>query len=491
MYTEAILGILLLLLWWKAFLKKPADLPPGRWGLPLVGYIPFTKKSMEEQLLDLNKEHGDIYVWRMGTQVMVFLHSYEMCKEALGRQDFVNRPDWQFFTFGEKVALGVGGSNGSLWHSNRRFTLRQLKDQGMGKSRLVSSVHEQTKMLLGNVRQQVGKSGPVPHAIRVAVVNVIWHMVAGITYDVDDAKLKGFLQLMDNFNDYSFYTTILDMFPWLGHLPLSLKNRLFYLDQEEIFKERFMEYFYELIEEHRSSMDPENPRDLMDAYLMEMREAPEREEVARSEKDLAILILDLFFAGSETTTSTLTFIMYYLAVFPEAQRKLQQEIDRVLPDGALATLEDKARLPYTEAVIHEVLRMSSLVPGGVQHCASKDTQFAGYTIPKGSIINYAIASVHYDPRYWKQPEKFMPERWLDAEGKFNTKKEGFLPFGVGKRVCLGESLARMELLIFTAAVFQNFNISSPPGSPLDITPDPKQPMFHLPRNQNIYITARN
>ncbi|XP_047471897.1 cytochrome P450 2L1-like [Penaeus chinensis] len=489
MLTEVILGVLLVILLWKVCLKKPAGLPPGRWGLPLIGYIPLTKKSMEEQLVDLNKEHGDIYIWRIGTQVMVFLHSYEMCKEAFARQEFTNRPDWSLFNSNEKVALGVVGSNGIHWHTNRRFTLRQLKDQGMGKSMLVSGIHEQAEMLIGKLREQAGKQKPVPYAIRVAVVNVIWHMVAGKTYDVDDPKLKEFVELMDEFNDYSQYNAILDLFPWLKIIPDFIKNRLFSLDKMNSADKKFMDYFYEVIEEHKTSLDPDNPRDLIDGYLLEMQGA-EQEEVVRSEKDLALLIFDLFFAGSETTSSTLTFAMYYLAAFPEVQRKLQEEIDRVLPDGDLPTLEDRARLPYLEGVIHEVLRMSSLIPGGVQHCATRDTHFAGYTIPKGSIINSAAASIHFDSRYWDQPEKFLPERWLDKDGKFCTKREGFLPFGVGKRVCLGESLARMETLIFFAAVFKNFTISSPPGILLDITPNPNQPMFHIPRKQDIYITER-
>lgn len=445
---------------------------------------------MEEQLDDLNKEHGDIYVWRMGTQVMVFLHSYEMCKEAFARQEFTHRPDWLFFNpSNEKVALGVGGSNGPHWHTNRRFTLRQLKNQGMGKSTLVSGIHEQANMLIGKFQEQAGKSAAVPYAIRVAVVNVIWHMVASITYDVDDPKLKEFMQLMDDFGEMTYYSTFLDIFPWLRNIPGFLKNRLFALDQVEITDQKFMNYFYEVIKEHKSSLDPENPRDLIDSYLLDT-EGMEQEEVIRSDKDLALLIFDLFFAGSETTYSTLTFAMYYLAAFPEAQRKLQEEIDRALPGDVLPTLEDRASLPYLEAVLHEVLRMTSLVPGGVQHCANRDTHFAGYTIPKGSIINTAAASIHYDSRYWDRPESFLPERWLDEEGKFCAKKEGFLPFGVGKRVCLGESLARMELFILAVAVFKNFTISPPPGTLLDVTPSPTQPMFHVPRKQDIYVTAR-
>ncbi|KAG7171699.1 Cytochrome P450 2L1-like 9, partial [Homarus americanus] len=184
------------------------------------------------------------------------------------------------------------------------------------------------------------------------------------------------------------------------------------------------------IEEHRATLDRDCPRDLIDGYLMMMEEKAEDPDNTFSEKDLAILILDLFLAGSESSTITLTWMFYYLATYPEVQQKMQAEIDEVLPKGTLATLEDKLRMPYTEAVIHEILRKSSLAATGVQHVATRDTQLGGYFIPKGTIVMGAQETVHHDPRYWDRPDEFLPERWLDQQGKFTAKKEGFLPFGV-------------------------------------------------------------
>ncbi|KAK4296366.1 hypothetical protein Pmani_031131 [Petrolisthes manimaculis] len=92
--------------------------------------------------------------------------------------------------------------------------------------------------------------------------------------------------------------------------------------------------------------------------------------------------MDLFFAGKETTASSLVWLIYYLATYTEAQHKMQAEVDEVLPKGTLATLQDRARLPYTEAVIHETLRVSSLSANGGSHAASKDTMLGGYVISK-------------------------------------------------------------------------------------------------------------
>ncbi|MPC71782.1 Cytochrome P450 2U1 [Portunus trituberculatus] len=122
----------------------------------------------------------------------------------------------------------------------------------------------------------------------------------------------------------------------------------------------------------------------------------------------------------------------FLASHPHVQHKLHAEIDEVLCDGALPTLTEKSRMPYTEAVINEVLRISALVNFGVQHMANTDTQLGGYTIPKGTILSSSVTSIHHDNRYWNQSSEFRPERWLDENGKFSMIKEGFLPFGVGK-----------------------------------------------------------
>ncbi|XP_047472155.1 cytochrome P450 2L1-like [Penaeus chinensis] len=490
MLVEVVLTAALAVLLWAAFFRKPEGLPPGRWGLPAIGFIPLTRKSMEEQILDLHKKHGNIVLWRIGNQLMVFISDYQLGKEALSRSDFANRPDWDMFKLLEEVPLGVGSSNGAHWHANRRFALRQLRDLGMGKSKLVAGIQEQALKLVEILKQQANKAAPVPHALKVAVVNVIWQMVAGKMFEMEDEKLIEFDKLLKDLNAATFAVGVRDFFPGLKYLPKYLQNILFSMDRIEGFKEKFLNYLDELVIEHKASLDPDNPGDLIDAYLLELKEGSESPDVIRSERDLGLLVLDLFFAGSETTTYTLTFMMQYLAMNPDIQKTMQEEIDQVLPKGILATLEDKPRLPYTEAVLHEILRLSSLLPVGAQHSAVTDTQLGGYYIPKGTIIATSAMSMHSDPRYWEKPEALKPERWLDENGKFTTKKEGFMPFGSGKRACLGESLARMELLIFATAMLQSLSFAPPPGSTVDVTADPAVPMFHTPRNQDIFITIR-
>ncbi|ROT68380.1 Cytochrome P450 2L1, partial [Penaeus vannamei] len=424
----------------------------------------------------------------MGTQVMVFLHSYQLSKEALGSSAFLDRPTWELFKFMEPVTLGVIGSNGNIWHTNRRFSLRQLRDQGMGKSSLVSAIQKQARELVEALKGQASKPERIPRDLRwlLSTLSGIW------------LRLQEFIDIIDDLMKKFGPLTVPDFIPWIKYcLPDFLIRRLFSVEILYTLKDKFFDYCKELIEEHKASLDPDDPKDLIDGYLLDIEASKDDPDTIRTERDLCILILDLFFAGSETTVGTLTFMFFYLANHPEVQRKFQAEIDEVLPKGTLATLEDRSRMPFTEAVIHEVLRASSLASTGVQHVAVRDTMLGGYLLPKaphftkcqqfpptqGTIVSTAAGAMHHDPRYWNNPEKFMPERWLDDQGKFTTKKEGFLPFGVGKRVCVGESLARMELFIISTAIFQSLSVSPPPGSKVDVSPAPGNPFINTPRQE--------
>lgn len=490
MLVELLLFGGLLFLLWKTF-RKPPELPPGKWGLPLVGYIPWSNKTVEDQVADLHKQYGPIFLWRMGTQLMIFSNDYKLVKEAFSRFEFTDRPDWETFKFFEDPAVGIGSSSGALWHNNRRFTLRQLRDLGMGKSRLVEVVQEQTLKLREALSINAGTPGRIPHQLMVTVINVIWQMVASTQFDAEDKKLQKFAKDMENFVLLSNRLAFKDFMPWLQNvMPEFLFKRLINYHGMADMKERFFRYFYEEIESHRATLDPNNPRDFIDGYLLEMEAKKDDPESTCSDADLAFLVFDLFFAGSETTVNTFNWTCCYLASHPHLQRKLHAEIDEVLCNGILPTLAERSRMPYTEAVINETLRISSLVNFGVQHMANTDTQLGGYTIPKGAILQASVTSIHYDDRYWDRAKEFRPERWLDENGKLAMPKEGFLPFGVGKRVCAGESLARMELFIIIAMVFQDFSVAPPPGKSINLSPDLSGFFFRKPMYNEFVFTTR-
>ncbi|KAM9241759.1 LOW QUALITY PROTEIN: cytochrome P450 2J2 [Dugong dugon] len=137
------------------------------------------------------------------------------------------------------------------------------------------------------------------------------------------------------------------------------------------------------------------------------------------------------------------------------QRKVQAEINRVIGKSRQPSVNDE-HMPYTNAIIHEVQRMCNIIPVNVPREVTIDTAVAGYFLPKGTVIR--------DPAEWATPETFSPEHFLE-NGQFK-KREAFLPFSMGKQVCLGEQLARSELFIFFTSLIQKVTFRTPANEKL-------------------------
>ncbi|OQV22978.1 putative Cytochrome P450 2U1 [Hypsibius exemplaris] len=219
------------------------------------------------------------------------------------------------------------------------------------------------------------------------------------------------------------------------------------------------------IKEHKNADRRTDVEDYLHAYQTEKETGNKTDKAAQAtfdETQLLASLFDLFAAGTETTSTTTLWAFVFMVEYPHIMRKVQEEIDSTVGREKMLTNSDRALLPYTEAVILEVQRCASLVPLGVPHRARDEITVDGYTIPKNAIIFANLFSIHRDPRWWKNPEKFDPERFLDENRKL-TRPDGFAPFSIGKRACLGEALAKMELFLFIANLLRCFTLELPKG----------------------------
>ncbi|XP_072030709.1 cytochrome P450 2U1-like [Amphiura filiformis] len=181
-----------------------------------------------------------------------------------------------------------------------------------------------------------------------------------------------------------------------------------------------------------------------------------------SEENLIHTVMQLFVAGSETTVTTLRWCFLHMIAYPDIQSRVQDEIDSVVGRNSLPRVSDK--LPFTKATIMEVQRIASIVPMGVPHVAATDTTLRGYFIPKGTMIISNLWAIHHNQDTWDEPEKFKPERFLDSNGDLCHQNE-YIPFSIGRRACLGENLAKMELFVHFTHLLHQFSFKKPKESP--------------------------
>ncbi|XP_076057776.1 uncharacterized protein LOC143035100 [Oratosquilla oratoria] len=489
MLVEVVLGLIFL---WALFLvcKKPEGLPPGLWGFPLIGTTKYKSVPLQSDIKKLNKKYGDIFMVRIGTSINVFICNYEITKEVCSNLEFAHRPKWSLFNFmGNGENIGIMGSYGQPWQDGRRFTLRHLRQLGLGKSSMTGAIQFEALEMTKTFEGHEDGYTDLGVFINAVVVNIIWQLVSNQRFPADHERSIRFHTLMREWQDHFESITSLDFYPWLTKvLPVWAKHKIFGYEVMFKIRDQIGTHLQELIEEHKNSLDPASPRDFIDNFLIKIESSKNDPDTIYTEKNLKSTIWDLFDAGSDTVSTTIRWTLLYMAQYPEVQKKVQKEIDEVVPRGEQPSWEDKMRMPYTEATINEVHRIISLVSTGLMHCSASDTTIRDYSIPKGTIIYPICFSCHHDEKYWDKPSEFRPERFLDENNTCVIPREGFLPFGVGRRQCIGEPLAKMELFIFVTTLLQKITfLPGPEGvnlNPMDI------PFLNYPRPQKLKLSIR-
>nr|AGN04309.1 cytochrome P450 [Oryzias melastigma] len=440
--------------------RRPVGFPPGPAALPIVGNI-FTVdlNRPHESFLKLAAEYGDLYSLRFGQQWIVVLNGYKALKEALVTKgdSVIDRPH---LPLQDEIAKGLGVifSNGTNWKEQRRFALSTLRYFGFGKKSLEPVILNEFAHCAEELRSFKGKPFDPHLIVNNTVANIICHLVFGRRFEYGDEKFRKLMLLFDRALqiEASVWAQLYNSFPPIMRCLPGPHQTL-----KRIWRE-VQDFIGEELEEHKRRWDPADARDYIDLYLAEIQKTKGQQDSMFDEENLIMCVLDLFVAGSETTSTTLRWAFLYMAKHPEIQEKVQSEIHRVIGKSRPPCMEDRAELPYTDAVIHEVQRIGNIAPLALPHATNKDVQLGDFTVPKGVLIIPNLTSVLFDQREWETPHTFNPGHFLNDDGKF-VKRAAFVPFSAGKRLCLGENLARMELFLFFTSFMQHFSFSMPAG----------------------------
>ncbi|NP_001083248.1 uncharacterized protein LOC398825 [Xenopus laevis] len=441
------------------------NFPPGPKPLPVIGNINIINlKRPYLTYLELWKKYGPVFSIQIGGQKMVVLCGYETVKDALVNyaEEFSERPKIPIFRDISKE-YGVLFSHGENWKVMRRFTLSTLRDFGMGRSSIEDRINEECDFLVEKFKSYKGKPFENTMIINAAVANIIVSIVLGHRFDYQDPI---FLRLMSLINEnirlsgsptVMLYNVFPSVMRWLpGSHKTIAKNAA---ENQRFIRKTFTK--------HRDKLDVNDQRTLVDAFLVKQQEKNVNVQYFHDE-NLTMIVSNLFAAGMETTSSTIRWGLLLMMKYPEIQKNVQNEIEKVIGQSQPQT-EHRKSMPYTDAVLHEIQRFGNIVPMNLPHATAQDVTFRGYFLPKGTFVIPLLTSVLYDQTHFEKPHEFYPQHFLDSEGNF-VKNEAFLPFSAGKRSCAGENLAKTELFLFFTSLLQNFTFQASPGEELDLTP---------------------
>ncbi|CAN2388876.1 Cytochrome P450 [Pristimantis euphronides] len=401
--------------------------------------------------------YGQVCGLYIGNRLIVILNDFDTVKDAMVNHSevFSDRPSVPLVNLITKRKGVIFAKYGPIWRQQRRFSHTTLRHFGLGKVSLEPIIIEEFKYMKAELLKFGDKGFSPVQIIGNAVSNVICSISFGKRFNYEDEEFKSMLRMMSRGLELSLNSEVVlaNVFSWMYYFPFGpfKELRQIVIDVTAFLKR--------IIKEHELSLDPENPKDFIDMYLMQIREEQKTQLDSSFNVDYLFYIIgDLFIAGTDTTTNTLLWSLLYMCVHPDVQEKVQAEIDSVIGCERPPSLTDKIQMPFTEATIMEVQRMTAVVPLSVPHMVSESTVFRGYTIPKESVVLANLWAVHRDPKVWEKPNDFIPSRFLDEHGQI-LKKEAFIPFGIGRRVCMGEQLAKMELFLMFVNLLQSFSFS--------------------------------
>ncbi|XP_072849379.2 cytochrome P450 2J6 [Pogona vitticeps] len=417
--------------------------PPAPFPLPVFGGI--WRIAIRLYQDTLTKTGGD------SEEPNISLSSKWQPTKESGKTEQPARHFLQVATFGKDVFSPV--HIGKQQKQIGQATLQQL---GRGKKSIEHQIGEEAHRLADIFAQAKGEPlDPLPPIIS-AVSSMVCATAFARQYSIKDEHFRKLTEELERAlkSGGSFIYALKRMFPLVmsclrGPQKKALSAREFVLSL--IKKE---------IKKHKEHRQPHEPQDFIDFYLLKMAERKGDVTSSYNEENLAECILDFFITGVETTATTLQWALLLMATHPDIQDKVYKEMEDVFGPSQAFSHQDWHKLPYTSAVIHEILRVKYAFLFRIVRQWARDVNILGFLIPKGTFINPNLNSILLDPKQWKTPEEFNPNHFLDTDAKFVARKE-FLLFGAGDSVSLEEQLARAEFFAFFTTLLRAFRFQLP------------------------------
>ena len=408
---------------------------PVRW--PLVGNLPGLLRGGLDYVEARQRQLGDIYRLDVGPQNVVLLNHPEHARRVLieNVDNYVKEGSF-WSSVRSLLGLGLPTIEGETWRKRRRMMNPQFRRQRMAElgAGMVESI--ESELMTWPTDDAVQATTIVSRVTMSVIVRAFFgtSLDAGEAAEVADA--------MSFSLEHMLQRVVTDAMP--SWIPVPGRRA------HEASVARIDAVLYGLIERRRRQEDPAD--DLL-TMMLEMRD--EGGGGALSDEELRDETMSLFIAGFETTASALSWGLARMALDPKLYETLRDEVDTVL-GSRCPTVEDLPQLPRCERFFMETLRLDGPV-FFLPRVAVADDVIGGMAIPAGSMVSLMLDRIHRHPEVWDEPERFDPERFAPprSEGRHSC---AWIPFGAGRRVCIGRSFAMMEGVFLLAMIVQRFEL---------------------------------
>ena len=315
----------------------------------------------------------------------------------------------------------------------------------------------------------------------------VWEWLTSKKINLDDPTLSLVKEIQGIIRNQPVERSIYFLIPFLGYITNNFNRKI--ERAKDIKKQLFSHEF----SAHRETYNPGVIRDLTDSFISayEKEIANGIDKDIGSIEDIPDLMLDVAVAAIDTISHTISWFILYNVLHQDIQAKLHKELDDVVENDRLPCWQDAQNMPYLQATLCEVLRRSEAVPL-TGTTTIRNTTIAGFHIPKNTKVIINIDEIHHDPKEWPEPNEFKPERFLDSDGKFVgwTTKHAFMPFGLGRRECLGQLFARIVMFTFASTLLHLYKIELPEGAEKPST-SPIGIEFHQPKDFTVVAKKRH
>ncbi|CAH1789695.1 unnamed protein product [Owenia fusiformis] len=476
-------ALTVVLLFWFMWRRPRSKLPhiPGPSGVPIAGNVFEISSTFKlvQKLHEWMMEYGEIFkINLLGKEIVVVSGSLIGEMLVTKGSDFADRPRMPASIEsleGNEVHLALRNYDPKL-RFIRKLVHKGLRQYGEGMDKIEAITMTEIAKCLDKIEQLGGADFDPFTYIHHAISQVMNTMVTGEAVPDGHPMLNKAIELDRLDGELSQDPTI--VMPLMGKLSL-----LFGVGTFSKYASA-MNFFIEHWRSYEATYDKENMRGLYDVvYKAYLESETDEEGIKISYKNVKFLMFELYSAGITTTHKAIYSFVHLMVTHPELQKRIQAQIDDVIGSQRNPTTADRHNLPLLEASIHELLRFISHVPFAFPHQTNKEISLGGFVLPKETQVWPFTSGNHHNPKYFKDPSSFNPDRFLENDGSLSSasSRRMLTPFGAGTRNCIGEVFARTRLFLFTASLLQRFTLLQPTEGKLnDIDPRSEDFLKKLP-----------